>query len=82
MLTWTREEFNGRDEQAQVLLGARYEPYPAGRRALVAAIAFASVEASSAPHWLNVPIFLIIVLCLPSIGEVLYRATHRGNDDE
>ncbi len=49
---------------------------------LVAAVAFASVDASSLPHWLNFPISLIIALCLPSIAEVIYRATHRGNDDK
>jgi len=57
-------------------------PIQRGVVILVAAVAFASVEASSVPHWLNVPIFLIIVVCLPSIGEVLYRATHSGDDDE
>ena len=62
--------------------GLGMSPIQRGVVLLVAAVAFASVEASSAPHWLNVPIFLIVVLCLPSIGEVLYRATHRGNDDE
>jgi len=62
--------------------GLGMSPIQRGVITFVAAVAFASVEASSVPHWLNVPIFLIIVLCLPSIGEVLYRATHRGNDDE
>jgi len=62
--------------------GLGMSPIQRGVVLLVAAVAFASVEASSAPHWLNVPIFLIVVLCLPSIGEVIYRTTHRGNDDE
>ena len=64
------------------LWGLGMSPIQRGVVLLVAAIAFASVEASSAPHRLNVPIPLIIVLCLPSIGEVLYRATHRGKHDE
>jgi len=62
--------------------GLGMSPVQRGVIILVAAVAFASIEASSVPQWLNVPILLIIVLCLPSIGEVLYRATHRGNDDE
>ncbi len=62
--------------------GLGMSPIQRGVIILVAVVAFASVEASSVPQSLNVPVFLIIVLCLPSIGEVLYRATHRGNDDE
>ncbi len=62
--------------------GFGMSPIQRGVVLLVAALAFASVEASSVPHWLNVPIFLIIVVCLPGIGEVLYRATHNVDDDE